>query len=190
MTKGQNAASGPEAGGSARLFFALWPEGKTRSALAAWQQQLLRACGGRAMRPWTLHLTLAFLGRTPEEKFEAVRMAAAGVRGAAFELAIDRAGYWAQNRILWVGCDFVPPALAELQSGLAARLAAGGIAFDAKPFEAHVTLLRNARAATRELPQASVDWRVRDYVLVESKPAPDLGPDSSRYEVIARFPLK
>jgi 2'-5' RNA ligase len=173
-----------------RLFFALWPEIKTRNALAAWQQKLLRACGGRAMRPWTLHLTLAFLGSTPEDSLDAVKTAAAGARGAAFEMMIDRAGFWPHNRIVWVGCETVPPALAELQADLVARLAAAGISFDAKPFHVHITLLRNARPPTKELPEEKVVWSAREYVLVESKPAPDLGPDSSRYEIIARFPLK
>ena len=179
-----------EQDGKVRLFFALWPEIGTRNALVAWQQKLLRTCGGRATRPWTLHLTLAFLGSTPEDSLDAVKTAAAGARGAVFEMMIDRAGFWPHNRIVWVGCEAVPPALAALQADLVARLAAAGISFDDKPFHVHVTQIRNARPPTRELPEEKVVWSAREYVLVESKPAPDLGPDSSRYEIIARFPLK
>ena len=195
MKRKREAAAGAKAEGepgeaSLRLFFALWPDSKTRTALAAWQQKLARSCGGRAMRPWTLHLTLAFLGSTPEERLDAVKAAAAGARGAAFEMLMDRAGFWPHNRIVWAGCEAVPPPLAALQADLVARLAAAGIGFDAKPFHTHVTLLRNARPPAAELPQGSVPWEAKDYVLVESKPAPDLGPDVSRYEIIARFPLK
>ena len=138
------------------------------------------------MRPWTLHLTLAFLGSTPEDQFGAVKDAAAGARGKAFEFLLDQAGYWPHNHIVWAGCTALAPALLELQVALAARLAAAGIAFDVKPFQAHVTLLRDVRTARSELPQTIVAWPVREFVLVESKP----GTDGSRYEIVARCPLR
>ena len=180
------AQDGAAGGGKVRLFFALWPDSKTRAALAAWQKKLARACGGRVMRPWTLHVTLAFLGATPEDRLDAVKEAAAGTRGGACEMIIDQAAFWPHNRIVWVGTDTPPPALTALESGLRSRLAAAGIAFDAKPFVAHVTLLRNARPPRGELPADSVPWAAQDFVLVESQPS----PEGSRYEIIARFPLR
>src|SRR3546814_10607201 len=51
----------------ARLFFALWPGPALAATLAHWAAQAQAACGGRAMRPDTLHLTLAFLGARSEE---------------------------------------------------------------------------------------------------------------------------
>ena len=174
------------AAGSARLFFALWPEIGVRKQLAAWQRKLLSGGNARVLRPWTLHLTLVFLGRTSVERFDAVRDAAAGARGRAVDLLLDEAGYWPHNHIVWAGCTAPPPALLELQSALLARLAAAGIAVDAAPFHPHVSLLRNVRKAKPELPRASVAWPARDFVLVESTP----GEDGSRYEIVARFPLR
>jgi 2'-5' RNA ligase len=181
----KSAAPDP-ANGSARLFFALWPEIGVRKALAAWQRKLQAGGNSRALHPWTLHLTLVFLGPTPLEQLDAVKAAAAGARASAAELLFDEAGYWPHNQIVWVGCKVPPPALIELQSALAARLTAAGIAFDAKPFQPHVTLLRNVRTAKSELPHAIVEWPVRDFVLVESTPA----TDGSRYQIVARFPLR
>ncbi len=176
------------ADGSARLFFALWPEIGVRKQLAAWQRRLQQGGNARVLRPWTLHLTLVFLGQTPVEQFDVVRdaAAAAGAGGRAAELLLDEAGYWPHNHIVWAGCTAPPPALIELQSALVKRLAAVGVALDAKPFYPHVSLLRNVRKAKPEWTQASVAWPVREFVLVESKP----GVDGSRYEIVARFPLR
>lgn len=174
------------AGDSARLFFALWPDTGVRKELAAWQRKLYAGGNARALRPWTLHLTLVFLGRTPAAQFDAVRNAAAGARGRAADLLLDEAGYWPHNNIVWVGCMAPPPALLDLQSTLAARLAAAGVAFDNKAFFPHVTLLRNVLKAKPAWPLESVAWPLRDFVLVESR----TGADGSRYEIVARFPLR
>jgi RNA 2',3'-cyclic 3'-phosphodiesterase len=179
----------PEAAGAdgpARLFFALWPEISVRNELAAWQRKLQAGGNARVMRPWTLHLTLAFLGATPFEQFDAVKDAAAGARGKAIDLLLDKAGYWPHNHIVWAGTSAPPPTLLELQATLTARLAAAGVAFDAQAFNPHVTLLRNVRNPKAEWAQAEVIWSARDFVLIESKP----GKDGSRYETVAKFPLK
>lgn len=172
---------------SARLFFALWPEIGVRNELAAWQRKLQRGGNARVMRPWTFHLTLAFLGATPESLFDSVKDAGAAARGQSFEFVLDQAGYWPHNHLVWIGCSAPSPALVELQAALAAKLGAAGVAFDnSKAFHPHVTVLRNVRTERADLPQSIVAWPVRDFVLVESKP----GADGSRYEIVARFPLR
>jgi RNA 2',3'-cyclic 3'-phosphodiesterase len=171
---------------TARLFFALWPDSSVRKELAAWQRKLQQGINASAMRPWTLHLTLAFLGATPEAQFDAVRDAAAGARGMAFDLMLDKADYWPHNNLVWVGCSAAPPALLELQTALTSRLGAAGVAFDAKDFHPHVTLLRNVRSPKAAWEQSNLIWPLREFVLVESIPS-DYG---NRYEIVARFPLR
>jgi 2'-5' RNA ligase len=177
-----------EGGGAetVRLFFALWPEVGVRHELTAWQKKLQQGVNARAVRPWTLHLTLAFLGATPVAQLDAAKDAAAGARGKLFDLLLDVAGFWPHNQIAWVGTSTAPPALQALQSTLTSRLTAAGVGFDVKPFHAHLTLLRNVRNPKPEWPQEIVAWPVRDFVLVESMP----GKDGSRYEIVARFPLQ
>lgn len=171
---------------TARLFFALWPDSGVRKELAAWQRRLQQSINASAMRPWTLHLTLAFLGATPEAQFDAVRDAAAGARGMAFDLMLDKADYWPHNNIVWIGCSAAPPALLELQAALTSRLGTAGVAFDTKAFLPHVTLLRNVRSPKAAWEQSNLIWPMREFVLVESI-ATDYG---SRYEIVARFPLR
>ena len=186
MAKTRAKAPPPDDGDALKLFFALWPDLETRNALAAWQRDLQKGRNARAMRPWTLHLTLVFLGVTPDDRLDAVKDAAAGVRGRAFDFALDTAGYWPHNHIVWAGCGSPPPPMLEFQATLADRLKAAGFTLDARPFHPHVTLLRNVRDAKGELPQAIVPWSAREFVLVESQPM----EDGSRYQTIAKFPLR
>jgi 2'-5' RNA ligase len=183
VTPAKPAAAAPD--GSARLFFALWPAISVRNELAAWQRKLQAGGNAYVLRPWTLHLTLAFLGTTPIEQFDAVKDAAAGARGKAVDLLLDKAGFWPHNHIVWVGSTAPPLALLELQATLTSRLATAGVIFDKQEFNPHVSLLRNVRNPKAVWTQAEVIWPARDFVLVESKP----GRDGSRYEIMARFPL-
>jgi 2'-5' RNA ligase len=180
------AATAGDGAESVRLFFALWPETGVRKELAAWQKKLQQGVNAQASRPWTLHLTLVFLGATPVAQLDAVKDAAAGARGKAIDLLLDKADYWPHNHIVWAGCSAPPAELLELQATLTARLAAAGVAFDKQAFKAHVSLLRNVRNPKAEWAQTEIIWPARDFVLVESKP----GKDGSRYEISARFPLR
>ena len=180
------AAAEGDGAETVRLFFALWPESAVRKQLGAWQKKLQQGVNSNAPRPWTLHLTLAFLGATPIAQLDAAKDAAAGARGNQFDLLLDVAGFWPHNQIAWVGTSTPPPTLQELHSNLSTRLADAGVKFDAKAFHPHVSLLRGVRNPKPEWPQATVIWPVRDFVLVESTS----GKFGSRYEIVARFPLK
>lgn len=166
-----------------RLFFALWPDDPTRARLADWTRAIHRAGGGRATRPESVHLTLAFLGSTPAAALPAVIAAAGRVPPRAFELRVDEPGYWRHNQIAWAGVREVPPELAALVGDLRAELVAASVAFDPKPFLAHLTLVRKAHPGFKLPRLAPIDWPVRDFVLVRSV----TGPDGSAYEVAARW---
>ncbi len=168
-----------------RLFFALWPDAGAATALEAAARLAHAACGGRCLQRDSLHLTLAFLGDLPAERAAAAEAAAADLAGEAFPLRLDRLGYWRHNRILWAGCD-LPPPLAALAAELAARLGAAGFTLEARPFAAHVSLLRNARCQTPPALDAPIDWPVGGFVLVESQ----LSRSGARYQVRRRWPLR
>ena len=169
--------------GPQRLFFALWPDASTRARLADWTRSIHRESGGRAMRPENVHLTLAFLGSTPADAWPALTAAAGRVAPRAFSLRVDEPGYWRHNQIAWAGVREVPPELTALVSDLRAALVAAHVAFDPKPFVAHITLLRKARPGFRMPRLEPIEWPVRDFVLVRSA----TGPDGSRYEVAQRW---
>lgn len=111
-----------------------------------------------------LHLTVCFLGSTPEPRLEAIRALLEPSFGSrAFELRFDRLGAFPERgapRVIWLG-DSAGSAPAEaVQRELEDRLKAVGVPPDRRPFRAHLTLGRFREPARRE------DSRViREFVL-------------------------
>lgn len=169
---------------SLRLFFALWPDESTRTTLNHTGKWLHKHWGGRRMRADTLHLTLAFLGRTPVAQLDALLASVDTVQAKPFELTLDQPGYWRHNRIGWFGASQPPTQLDDLVDAVNTAIQAAGVNFDVRPYVPHVTLLRST--AGGELPACEpVNWAVRDFVLVSSRTE----ADGAYYEVIRRWPL-
>ena len=154
-----------------RLFFASWPPAGTAQALARWARAAQRACGGRATRTETIHLTLAFLGDADPDE---ARATAEAVRLPGCTMCIEQARYWPHNRIVWVGPREAPGALGALAQALG----------ESRRFAAHVTLLRSARLATLP-PLPALEWPVREFVLVSST----LSAGGPSYETLGRYAL-
>lgn len=169
-----------------RVFFALWPSQPERAALAAWQAPLHKLCGGRAMRPATLHTTLVFLGEIDVQRLEALQLAAQEVQAAPFVVHFDQARYWGHNHLVFAAPAEIPPPLQQLVGDLEQRLRKHRFALEPRPYKPHVTLLRNAQWSDAKLPpMPSVRWQAGDFVLVQSKN----DGQGANYEVLARFPL-
>jgi 2'-5' RNA ligase len=165
-----------------RLFFAVWPPAKTAAALHAWALAARRSAGGRATRAETIHLTLAFLGDVSEDRLP--ELEALRIEGRRHDLPLEVARYWPRNRIVWAGPEQTPDALQQVFASLREELKARNFRTEAQQFAAHVTLIRNARAAA-SLPPPRVRWPVEEVVLVESRPAAT-GRD---YQVVRRYAL-
>jgi RNA 2',3'-cyclic 3'-phosphodiesterase len=193
-----------------RLFFALWPDGGMREAVAQATRKAARASGGRPVPADNLHVTLAFLGSVAEQRLPelaetargamaAVRSAAAGATPAAdsIELAFDHLEYWRAAHLL-VALAAEPPALlGALARKLQALLASRGFAPELKSswsvgvnitrqFRPHVTLARKVYRPPRVMEIDPVTWSFADFVLVDSKTL----PEGSVYTVLERFPLR
>jgi 2'-5' RNA ligase len=165
-----------------RLFFALWPPRAAAQALSDWLVALQEETAGRPVQVGNIHLTLAFLGEADPDK---ARMAAKQVRGRRHTLPIEEAHYWKQNAIVWVGPRSTPEPLEELVRGLHAVLTAASFTLEKRPFAAHVTLLRKARAVPALPPPPRVEWPVDEFLLVRSRVSRE-GPS---YEPLERFSL-
>jgi len=148
-----------------------------------------------------MHLTLAFLGWTKDERLpavvEAAGAAAAGQR--SFDLSFAGAGRFpaaGRARVVWLGVGDGRTALEEIAARVTDQLRARELRFDERPFAPHLTLARvapdlsaaEARAvgaavdglATPEL-RASVD-RIAVVQSVLSRQGP-------RYTELAAAPL-
>ena len=139
--------------------------------------------GGRPVAEANLHLTLAFLGEV--EAAEPVRTAAAMVVQTEFEFSLDRYGYFAPARSVWIGPQRLPAALMELQAQLWDQLAAAGFPRESKPFRPHVTLARKSPAPRAIAPPQPLVWRVKEFALIQSETA----PTGARYQRLHQFQL-
>jgi 2'-5' RNA ligase len=164
-----------------RIFFAIWPPAAAARALAQWAREAQRLTGGTLTAEEKIHLTLAFLGEADH-----TRAIAAGrcVQAEPQALPVEEARYWRDNHIVWAGPRDTPAPLAELFKRLELALYKEDFILERRPFAAHVTLIRKARAAQLP-PLPAIDWPVREFLLVRSK----LSSAGSAYEPLERFAL-
>lgn len=149
-----------------------------------------------------MHVTLAFIGRTPDEQLAAVtaaaEAAAAGV--TAFDIELDRPGRFpptGRPRVVWLGMGAGAQAVVALGERVRAELGRREIAFDPKPLRAHVTLGRakedvslvEARAIAAGVEAMRVPhlrFRADAVVVFESV----LSPRGPRYTARSSAPLR
>ena len=165
-----------------RLFFAAWPPPETAAALAGWARKIREETGGKPVRAENIHLTLAFLGEADAEK---ALSAARRVGGFRHALPIDDARHWKRNDIVWVGPQSIPAPLEDLVGQLHRALSEESFVLEKRPFAAHITLLRKARAPQSLPPLPQVEWPVDEFLLVRSRTS----REGSTYEPLKRFPL-
>lgn len=167
-----------------RLFFALWPDAGVRSAMTELLGELsLR--GGKAVPAENLHITLLFLGNMDARERACAEAVAARIAVPSFALRLDRIGFWPRSGLLWLGSSALPDALARLAAELHSGVAGCGVALDARPFLAHVTLMRKLRVVRHAGPVGPIDWQVGGFALVRS----DRSSEGSCYRILGTWPL-
>ena len=171
---------------SSRLFFSIWPDKNTQEKAAVLAESFRRTYGGRAIHKESLHITLAFLGETPNSQIPKLIELANQIISPTFRLTLSKAGYFNKG-IFWLGPAESPSELLTLVTNLRQLLITFNIAFDKKEFVPHMTLLRNTVCG--ETPKKMIEpinFFVKSFVLATSIP----NTKASRYKVIAEFPLK
>jgi len=147
-------------------------------------------------------VTLAFIGRTPDEQLAAVTAAAeaAAADVTAFDIELDRPGRFpptGRPRVVWLGMGAGAQAVVALGERVRAELGRREIAFDPKPLRAHVTLGRakedvslvEARAIAAGVEAMRVPhlrFRADAVVVFESV----LSPRGPRYTARSSAPLR
>jgi RNA 2',3'-cyclic 3'-phosphodiesterase len=169
-----------------RLFVAVPLDEAARTAVEA-LVETVRATepeggGVRWVRLEGVHITLRFLGPTPETRLPdivtAVRAAAAA--SGPLKIRIDGAGSFPSRdrpRTLWLGVTDGADGLAELASRLDDGLAGAGWEREHRPFRAHLTLARadgarsgpaSVAALTAAAEGIAIDASIDRVVLYES----------------------
>lgn len=160
-----------------RVFFALWPSETIRRELLRSTRTAVRRCGGRGTPPGNLHITLAFLGPLTKADLATVAQVPP-IPSTAFNIELDKLGYWSRSRVLWLGATQVPGELVQLERNLWDALVAEGFERERRPYSPHVTLARKAKPVETDV--NPVKWPVAGFALVESRP----GARRSVYEVL------
>jgi RNA 2',3'-cyclic 3'-phosphodiesterase len=133
-----------------RLFVAVDLDDEARAAIATEQQRLRALAAGesaiRWVRPEQMHMTLVFLGEVDSARAgEVVGAMSRSVEQAAFDLTFAGFGAFPPRgapRAFWIGVAAGQTELRALQETLSKRIAALGIAIEARQFSPHLTLAR------------------------------------------------
>ena len=157
--------------------------------------------GGRFPAPNNLHLTLHFLGETPESRIAEIHQALSAVasRHAPFQLAVDdHIGYFgAMNpvRVAWVGMKGDLAALSAMQADVASAMRELGFAVEERAYKPHITLARDAfflcgdvirKNGGIDLPVTPFPWmRIEQFALISS----EIAQGGRRYRMLATFRL-
>ena len=149
-----------------------------------------------------MHVTLAFLGQTPDERLAdviaAAQTAASGVN--AFDVELDRSGRFpptGRPRVVWLGIGAGAQNLLTLGERVRVELGRRTIGFDNKPLRAHVTIGRvredvdlvDARAIAASVEAMRLPhlrFRADSVVVFESR----LSPRGPKYTPRAVVPLR
>ena len=159
----------PEAGSTThRLFFALWPNQKTRGGMERVQHRF-KSYRARWTKPEKLHVTLVFLGDVDAVRVPAVIDAASGLRVNPFHLVLDYAMPIYRSGMLWLTPRQPPDELGSLVKELTTRLQPCGFEPEARRFRPHVTLARKLSGKPNCQQIDPIDWPIDSFALVESK---------------------
>jgi 2'-5' RNA ligase len=183
--------------GKLRLFFAVPVPDEARAKVASLIDEVQGAVGdGSARIRWVrvdgLHLTLRFLGPTPEDRRPPLEAAADAIGRESTPFAVRLAGGGAfpsldRPRSLWVGVADGADRLASLADRLTAAAGECGLVLDTRPFAPHLTVGRTdgvrlgptaARTLAAAAEQLDVGFTVDRFMLFRSI----LGGGPARYE--------
>ena len=190
-----------------RTFVAIELPEPVRVAIAAAQAELRGALGTRAssvrwVDPESAHLTLKFLGDTPETALVGIEAAlrASLAEVPAFGLQTGALGCFPSGRaprVLWLGLDGGLAPLAAAHDAVEAAIAPLGWPTEARPFAPHLTLGRlrpDASPAERAGigKAAGAIWPPRPTALAVgavSLMRSELGPGGARYTRLVEVSL-
>lgn len=179
-----------------RLFVAIDPPEEIR-------EQLARLCtgieGARWVRREQLHLTLRFLGDTPQSALDEIKAALGCVRFAPLTFALCGVGIFPHGKpryakVLWAGIEPSEP-LRELKARIDEALGAAGVGADEeRTFSPHITLARFKQPPDRDLNTwlerqhslTSAPWQTTRFALYAS----ELAPQGATHSVLAKFQAK
>jgi len=162
----------PPSKNTQRLFFALWPDDKTRKAISVPVKQAAQYHQGKSIHINNIHLTLAFLGNVNQLQRECIEQCVESISMQPFSLCLEHLGIFPRPKVLWLGIKEQPGALTHLATSIEKCACDCGIKLDNKGFNPHVTLMRKVKQLN-EFDVDPIHWDVNKFCLVESVSQPE-----------------
>jgi 2'-5' RNA ligase len=150
------------------------------------------------VRQENIHMTLKFLGNTPDEKTEAIKQVLQNVaaRFRKFSFTLDEPGCFPREdraTVIWVGVRFGASELIELARVIDMVLADIGFKTEKRLFKPHVTLARikTPTPVNNVFADTDVSEIIGHVVNVAALTVfkSTLSPKGAHYDVLARIPL-
>lgn len=181
-----------------RLFIGMSLDSESAAALSRLREKFEPGSGPdlRWSAPQGWHVTLQFLGSVTGERAVCAVEQLNKIDAAPVPLCIEGLGFFDRAGVFWAGVALTPELLA-LQQCVTAAMRNCGFSSEDRPYSPHITLARaKGRSGAKALAplkaalekskaRLHADCTAREFLLYESFP----GPEGSRYEVRARFPL-
>jgi len=170
----------------ARLFFALWPDDEVRYQVAENLRRLnIDGNSVRFVANRNLHMTLHFIGNTSRAEIKCLNGRARLVNAEPVELILNCSGFFKKPRVFWFGCRDVPNTLYNLHTRLGQQISRCAFRPESRPYSPHLTVARKIVEAPGYVAFKPVNWKVQQFVLVESRST----PEGVSYQVVESYPL-
>jgi 2'-5' RNA ligase len=162
----------------ARLFIAINCNDEVKNLLLSVQDKIkAQAVKGNFSRPENLHLTLVFLGETPEDQIQAICSAIKETMRppvAPFTLSFSQTGCFrhSNKELWWIGAENAPSldTLKNLKKRITGGLSVMGVSYDSRPFNPHITIGREIKHnAPIVLPVKEINFPVNRISLMKSE---------------------
>ncbi len=128
-----------------RLFIAVQFPEDIKARLTAAADELKKSCRrGNFSRRENMHITLVFLGETPDSRLPQIKAAMSSVKTSPFDIGIGGLGRFRREGgdIYWLGVRDDARGLESIYSQLSRILRGEGFSIEDRRFRAHITLGR------------------------------------------------
>ena len=162
----------------------MWPDQITRQSIVEQTKPLLINIPNKII-PDNLHITLAFVGSVEKSQLPCLLKAARFIQTKRFTLSLDKTGCFHQEKIFWLGCQFINPELKNLVTQLNNELKRCDYKPDERLYTPHVSLARQYNSLSYPEFKNKIEWQVDSFSLIESRST----AAGVEYHVLDTWPL-
>jgi 2'-5' RNA ligase len=162
-----------------RLFISVNCDDKVKNQFLSVQEKIkTQSVKGSFTRPENLHLTLVFLGETPDDKIPLISSVidkALNPPIAPFTLTFSTVGCFKHSKkeLWWIGTernDMYVGILETIRQRITEGLSSKGVSFDNRPFNPHITLGREIKHTSPIIiPKQEIIYPVNRISLMKSE---------------------